>query len=86
MQAYVCKEVGTNIIYISPMHITERAIIGYDIPNTHPGLANLSGLDQVMAKALMQGEIKLRKGQYLLQAMKKIKKMGVSLPHTSSGH
>jgi hypothetical protein len=75
MQAYVCKEVGKNIIYISPMHIIERAIIGYDIPNTHPRLANLSGLD-----------IKFRKGQYLLQAMEKIKKMGVSLPHTSSGN
>jgi hypothetical protein len=53
MQAYVCKEVGMNIIYISHMHITERAIIGYDIPNTHPRLANLSGLNRVMAKALM---------------------------------
>jgi hypothetical protein len=61
------------------MHITERAIIGYDIPNTHPRLANLSGLDRVMAKALMQGEIKFRKGQYLLQAMKKIKKNGCIL-------
>jgi hypothetical protein len=41
MQSYVCKELGKDIIYLSPMHITQRAIIGHDVPDTHPRLVNL---------------------------------------------
>jgi hypothetical protein len=40
MQSYVSKELGKNII--SLMHITERVIAGYDIPNTHEKLVNLN--------------------------------------------
>jgi hypothetical protein len=61
------------------MHITERAIIGYDIPNTHPKLANLKGLERVEAQVLLQGEIKFRKGQYILNAMKQIRGNGCIL-------
>ena len=42
MQAYVSKELGKGIIYLSPMLITERTITGYDIPNTHEKLMNLN--------------------------------------------
>jgi hypothetical protein len=79
MQAYVCKELGNPIVYLSPMHITERAIIGYDIPNTHPRLVNLKGLEQVEAWVLLQGKIKFRKGQYILNAMKQIRGNGCIL-------
>jgi hypothetical protein len=79
MQSYACKEIGKNIIYLSTMHITERPIIGYDISDTHPRLANLQGLERVEARVLLQGEIKYRKGQYILKAMKKIQGNGCIL-------
>jgi hypothetical protein len=61
------------------MHICQRAIIGYNIPDTHPRLANLQGMERVNARILMQGEIKYRKGHYILQAMKKIRENGCIL-------
>ena len=79
MQSYVCKELGQDIIYLSPMHITQRAIIGHDVPETHPRLVNLDGMERVLARVKMQGEIKFRKGQYVLQAMKKIRENGCIL-------
>jgi hypothetical protein len=33
MQAYVSKELGKDILYLSPMLLIERTIVGYDIPN-----------------------------------------------------
>jgi hypothetical protein len=42
MQAYVSKQLGLDIIYLSPMLLTERTIMGYDIPDTHEKLVNLS--------------------------------------------
>jgi hypothetical protein len=44
MQSYVCKELGQPIIYLSPMHITQRAIIGYDVLDTDLRLVNLDML------------------------------------------
>jgi hypothetical protein len=79
MQSYVCKELGQNIIYLSPMHITQRAIIGHDVPDTDPRLVNLDKMQQVLAWVNMQGKIKFRKGQYILQAMKKIRENGCIL-------
>jgi hypothetical protein len=79
MQSYASKEIGKNIVYLSPMHITKRAIIGYDIPDMHPRLANLQGLERVEARVLLQGEIKYKKGQYILKAMKKIRGNGCIL-------
>ena len=70
---YVCKELEQDIIYLSPMHITQRAIIGYDVPDTDPRLVNLDTMQQVQVRIQMQGELKYKKGQYILQAMKKIK-------------
>ena len=42
MQAYVSKELGKDIIYLSLMLITERIIVGYDILDTHEKLVNLN--------------------------------------------
>ena len=42
MQAFVSKELGKDIIYLSTMLIIERTIAGYDIPDTHEDLVNLN--------------------------------------------
>ena len=42
MQAYVCKDLGKNIVYLSPMLITERTIVRDDISDTHEKLVNLN--------------------------------------------
>jgi hypothetical protein len=80
MQAYVCKEIlHEPVIYLSPMHITQRAIIGYDVPDTDERLAGLTKMQQIEARARLVGENKFRKGQYILKAMKKIKGNGCIL-------
>jgi hypothetical protein len=40
--AYVSRECNLGIIYLSPMHIAERAIVGYKILDTHPDLIDLT--------------------------------------------
>ena len=72
MQSYASKEIGDDVIYLSPMHITQRAIIGYDVPNMDLRLVNFDRIQRVLVRTKMQGEIKYRKGQYILQVMKKI--------------
>ena len=79
MQSYVCKELNKDVIYLSPMHITQRAISGYDIPDTHPKLVNLTGLQRVEVRVKMRGEMMYRKGQYILEAMKKVQGNGCIL-------
>ena len=79
MQAYAFQQLGEDIIYLSPMHITQRAISGYDIPDTHPKLVNLTGLHRVEVRVKMQGEMMYRKGQCILEAMKKVRGNGCIL-------
>ena len=76
MQSYIYKELNKNVIYLSPMHITQRAISGYDISDTHPKLVNLTGLQRVEVRVKMRGEMMYRKGQYILEAMKKVRGNG----------
>jgi hypothetical protein len=54
------------------MYITQRAINGYDVPDTDPRLVNLDRMQRVLVQTEMQGEIKYRKGMYIYEAMKKI--------------
>jgi len=79
MQAYASQQLGEDIIYLSPMHITQRAISGYDVPDTHPKLVNLTSLQRVEVRVKMRGEILYRKGQYILEAMKKVRRNGCIL-------
>ena len=79
MQAYASQELGEDIIYLSPMRITQRAIIGYDIPDTHPKLVNLTGLQRVEVRLKMRGGIMYRKGQYILKVIKKVQGNGYVL-------
>ena len=69
MQSYVCKELKEDNIYLSPMHITQRAIIGYDVPDADPRQVNLDMMQRVLVRTKMQGEIST---ENILQAMKKI--------------
>jgi hypothetical protein len=50
MQSYVCKEMGKDIIYLSPMHLTERVIAGYNVLDTHDRLVNLDPKDRPQAR------------------------------------
>ena len=69
MQSYVCKELKEDNIYLSPMHITQRAIIGYDVQDADPRQVNLDMMQRVLVRTKMQGEIST---ENILQAMKKI--------------
>jgi len=79
MQSYASQQLGDNIIFLSPMHITQRAITGHDVSDTHPRLVNLTPLQQVEVRVKMRGEIMYRKGQYILSAMKKVEDDGCIL-------
>ena len=45
---YVSKELSQDTIYLSPMHITERNITGYNIPDTAEALVNLAPKERVV--------------------------------------
>ena len=62
MQSYASMEIGDDVIYLSPMHITQRAIIGYDVPDTHPDLVNLNPTQRQEVQYRMCSEIMYRKG------------------------
>ena len=76
MQAYVCKDLGKNIVYLSPMLITERTIVGYDIPDTHEKLVNLNPEERKKYKEDLVIEYKYRAVMYIYEAMKKVRGNG----------
>jgi hypothetical protein len=71
IQSYVNKELGKNIVYLFPMLITERTIMGYDIPDTHEKLVNLNLEQRKKYREDMVIEYKYRAGMYIYGAMKK---------------
>ena len=72
MQAFVSKELGKDIIYLSPMLITERTIAGYDIPDTHKKLVNLNQEERKKYREDLVIEYKYQAGMYIYEAMKKV--------------
>jgi hypothetical protein len=76
MQAYVSKELGKNIIYLSSMLITERTIMGYDILDTHEKLVNLNSEQRKKYREDLVIEYKYRAGMYIYGAMKKVRRNG----------
>ena len=76
MQAYVSKELGKGIIYLSLMLITERTIVGYDIPDTHEDLVNLNPEERKKFQEDLEIEYKYRAGMYIYGAMKKVRGNG----------
>ena len=79
MQSFISKKMGKNVIYLSPMHLSQRAIIGYDIPDSDPKLVGLDKLKQLEVRGHLVGENKFRKGQYILKAMRKLRGNGCIL-------
>jgi hypothetical protein len=49
---------GKYIIYLSLMHLTERVIAGYNVPNTHDRLVNLDPKDRPQARIELHDELK----------------------------
>ena len=76
MQAFVSKELGKDIIYLSPMLITERTIMGYDIPDTHEKLVNLNLEERKKYREDLVIEYKYRAGMYIYEAMNKVRGNG----------
>jgi hypothetical protein len=79
MHSYVCKELGKNIIYLSPMHITQRVVVGYDVPDTHEKLVNLNPQERVQAWKELCNELMYNAGMYMYKAMKKTGECGCIL-------
>ena len=73
MQAYVSKELGKDIISLSPMLITEGTITGYDIPDTHEKLLNLNWEERKKYREDLVIEYKYRAEMYIYEAMKKVR-------------
>jgi hypothetical protein len=71
MHAYVSKELGKNTVYLSLMLITERTIVGYDIPNTHAKLVNLNLEQRKKYREDLVIKYKYRVEMYIYEAMKK---------------
>ena len=70
------------IIYLSPVHLTERVITGYDVPDTHDRLVNLDSKERPQARIELRDELKYNMGMYFYRAMKKVKGNGCILaPH-----
>ena len=76
MQAYVSKELGKDIIYLSSMLIIERTIAGYDITDTHEKLVNLNPEERKKYREDLVIKYKYRAGMYIYEAMKKIRGNG----------
>ena len=76
MKAYVSKELGKDIIYLSPMLITERTIAGYDIPDTHEKLVNMNPEGRKKYREDLLIKYKYRAGMYIYGAMKKVRGNG----------
>ena len=76
MQTYVSKELGKDIIYLSPMLITEWTVVGYDIPDTHEKLVNLNSEERKKYREDLLLEYKYRAGMYIYGAMKKVRGNG----------
>jgi hypothetical protein len=79
MQSYVCKEMGKDIIYLSPMHLTERVIAGYHVLDTHDRLVNLDPKDRPQTQIELHDELKYNAGMYIYRAIKKVKGNGCIL-------
>ena len=76
MQSYVCKEMGKNIIYLSPMNITQMVIMGYDVPDDHERRANLNPQEREEAQKELCNELKYNMGMYMYRAMNKVRECG----------
>jgi hypothetical protein len=68
--------IGEDIIYLSPMLITERTIAGYDIPDDSSELVNLKEEERKQFRVDAEIEYKYRARLYIYEARKKIQGNG----------
>jgi hypothetical protein len=54
------------------MHISQRIITGYDVPDTHEDLRKLNPQEKEVAWKLLRNELKFQAGTYVYRAMKKV--------------
>jgi hypothetical protein len=64
---------GKDIVYLSQMHITQRVITGYNIPDTHEKLLNLNPQEKEQVWKELCNELKYNTGMYMYRAMKKLR-------------
>jgi hypothetical protein len=76
MQSYVCSQLDKPDVYLSPMHITQRVIMGYHIPDTHARLVNLGPKDKEKVRQDMINDLQGLAGEYIYRAMKKAGERG----------
>ena len=74
--ALTTKVVGSNNLYLSPMHINERTIVGYEVDDDHPSMRRKSKKQKAEVRKKALKESKGRVAAYILQAMKRIKDNG----------
>jgi hypothetical protein len=60
---------GKDIIYLYPMHLTERVITGYHVLDTHDRLVNLDPKDRPQAQIELHDESKYNAGMYIYRAI-----------------
>jgi hypothetical protein len=84
MMAYVSKKCSLGIVYLSPMHISERTIVGYNLPDTHEDLVTLTKPQRDQYRKEKLDTSKLVVAMYIYGAMKKIKGNGCILAATTS--
>ena len=76
MQSYVCKLKGEHDVYLSPMHITQRVIAGYHVPDTHADLKDLAPKEREKVRKNMVNDLLINAGKYMYRAMKKCGERG----------
>ena len=74
--ANVSKECNLGIHYLSPMHISDSIIKGYDLPPTHPDMVKLMAQKRDQVNKQRREKYKLAVARYIHGAMRKIKGNG----------
>ena len=77
--AYISKELKLDVIYLSPMHIAQRVIVGYELDDKHPSMIDLTKRQREASRKKMVNDEKLKISRYIIGAMKKIKGNGCIL-------
>jgi hypothetical protein len=79
MMAKVSQKCNLGIHYLSPMHIADGVIGGYDLPDDHPDMIDLMARQRDEVNKKRRNESKLAISKYILRAMKQVKEHGCLL-------
>lgn len=79
MMAHVSKQCDLGILYLSPLHVNEANITGFELLDDHKDLINLTKRErEKYCKKALDTE-KLKVGKYILGVMKKVRRDGCIL-------